>query len=281
MSLRAHIDACNRHDLAGFRPFEIAGARVGWVRHALARRLAERPATFAVTDDRVRLADALTDFQARSAAVAEALAALADSGDLPRPLGEDYPVGTGFLTPPLMRLDRRYVPTLGVTAYGLHVNGYVATGAPLALWVARRARDRAIAPGKLDNLIGGGMALGLTLADNLVKEGAEEAGLDAATAARARPAGVITYTIETPAGLKPDVLFVYDLALPEAFQPRNTDGEVEAFHRWPAAQVVAQVRDGDAFKANVNLVIIDFAIRHGLITPDEPDYIALCYGLRR
>jgi hypothetical protein len=44
---------------------------------------------------------------------------------------------------------------------------------------------------------------------------------------------------------------------------------------------VETVRDTDAFKFNCNLVLIDFFLRHGLITPDDPDHPALCAGLRR
>jgi len=42
------------------------------------------------------------------------------------------------------------------------------------------------------------------------------------------------------------------------------------------------VRSGSDFKFNVNLVIIDFLIRHGYLSPDlEPDYLGLVSGLRR
>jgi hypothetical protein len=41
---------------------------------------------------------------------------------------------------------------------------------------------------------------------------------------------------------------------------------------------VATTRD---FKFNCNLVLIDFFVRHGLIGPDDPDYEAICRGLRR
>ena len=35
------------------------------------------------------------------------------------------------------------------------------------------------------------------------------------------------------------------------------------------------------FKFNCNLVLIDFFVRHGLIGPEDPDYVAICRGLRR
>ena len=100
-------------------------------------------------------------------------------------------------------------------------------------------------------------------------------------AAQALPVSAISYTRETSGGLKPDVLFVYDLALPPDFTPRNTDGEIDGFKLWPVERVLATVREGFAFKYNVHLVLIDFALRHGFISPDEPDYLALCQGLRQ
>jgi hypothetical protein len=39
------------------------------------------------------------------------------------------------------------------------------------------------------------------------------------------------------------------------------------------------VEAGDDFKFNCALVVIDFLIRHGLIAPDHPDYVALVRGL--
>ena len=40
------------------------------------------------------------------------------------------------------------------------------------------------------------------------------------------------------------------------------------------------MRDTDAFKLNCNLTIIDFLVRHGFITPEEPDYLEILAGLR-
>ena len=81
--------------------------------------------------------------------------------------------------------------------------------------------------------------------------------------------------------MKPDVQFCFDLELPEGFTPENTDGEIEDFMLWPLAEVAACVRDTDRFKFNCSLVIIDFLIRHGHLTPEsDPDYVRICRGLR-
>ena len=49
----------------------------------------------------------------------------------------------------------------------------------------------------------------------------------------------------------------------------------------PADAVVERVRGTDDFKFNVNLVILDFAVRHGLIAVDDPEYLDVATGLHR
>lgn len=282
MAFLDHIRACNRHDLSAFRPFDVDGLRVGWIRHALAGALPSVDPAFLVTPERVTLAPELRDFEARSAAMARAALHLAESGAIPGLRDEHYPVLPRWGAEPLMRIDRAAVVHFGIAAYGLHVNGFVRQpDGGVSLWVARRARDRLVSPGKLDNLVAGGQPIGLTLAENLVKEAAEEAGIAADLARRAVPVGAVTYLRESREGMKPDTLFLYDLELDPGFEPRNTDGEVEAFELWPLDRVAASVRDGDDWKFNVNLVVIDFLVRHGWLTPDDPDYLEIVAGLRR
>ena len=105
--------------------------------------------------------------------------------------------------------------------------------------------------------------------------------MSAEAARRAVPAGVVSYLMEHPAGLKPDTLFIYDLEVAEDFVPRNTDGEVEYFMLWTLDEVAQRVQETDDFKFNVNLVIIDFLIRHGYLKPDDAEYPELAIGLRR
>ncbi len=281
MSLLDHIHRCNAHAPARFRPFLIEGRAVGRVRRDFATRLAAFTATFSVHDDAVALAEGLATPEARTAAVREVLARLAEEGAVRPPRGEDYAVVTRFGESPLMRLDRGHVAHFGVRAFGLHVNGIVRAPEGPKLWIGRRAPDKTVAPNKLDNMVAGGQPAGLSLAENLRKEAWEEAAVPAYLAARARPVGAVTYCLESDDGLKPDTLFVYDLELPPEFTPRPNDGEITDFTLMPVAEVMARVRGGDDFKFNVNLVLIDFFLRHGLLDPDaEPDYLDLAQGLR-
>jgi len=281
MSFLDRIAECNAHDLSRFRPFIVAATRVGWVRHALADRLARFGDVLDVTLEAVTLDRALDDFAARSAAIDRIVRALADDGIVTGVREEAYPVKTGFTHPPLLTMERAAIPHFGVRAYGVHMNGYLRRRDGLHMWVARRAFDKPTYPGMLDNMVAGGQPIGLGLLENLVKECEEEAGIPPALARQAIAVGAITYCMEAEDGLKPDVQFCYDLELPDGFTPVNRDGEIAEFHLWPIDRVARVVRDTREFKFNCNLAIIDFLVRHGLIAPDDPDYLDIVQGLRR
>lgn len=281
MSFLRHVIACNAHDATGLVPFVVAGRRVGRLSAALRDRLEAFGDPFGRAGDGIAVTDRLRTPAERTAAVGDALRALVADGTIHKLRRELYPVVTRWGDEPLMGIDRAAVPYFGLPSFGLHVNGFVRRPDGPHLWVGKRAMDRGVAPGKYDNLVAGGQPMGLTLAENLVKEAHEEAGLSPDLARRAVPVGAISYTMGTRRGLRVDTLFCYDLELPDDMVPRNTDGEVERFELWPLDRVAASVRDTDDWKFNVNLVVIDFLIRHGCLTPDDPDYLELCRGLRR
>ena len=179
-----------------------------------------------------------------------------------------------------MLLDRACAPHFGVRAFGQHLNGFVRDGERLKMWIGRRAADRRTYPLHLDNLVAGGLPWGMTLADNLRKECREEADIPPDLADLARPVGAVTYCRDSKRGLKPDLMYCYDLELPSDFVPRCTDGEVESFHLWPVERVMETVAETNEFKLNCNLVIIDFLVRRGYIPPDSPDYLQIIQGLR-
>jgi 8-oxo-dGTP pyrophosphatase MutT (NUDIX family) len=282
MSYLDHIHACNNADLSTFLPWRVGGVQVGWLGAAFAERLCAPGGVFQRRGDAVYLADTLRTPDARSAAVADVLATLRAENGVPRLHGEAYRVVTGWGAPELLVLDRGAASQFGIRCFGVHLNGFVrrADGG-LDLWIAERAHDRMVEPGKLDNLVAGGLPSGLSVRENLVKECAEEAGLLPELTAQAVPVGALSYTMQKAGGVKPDVMFLYDLELADDFVPVNQDGEVHAFRRMAVEEVAEIVRTSDRFKFNCNLVIIDFLIRHGLIDPDSPDYVAIVCGLRR
>jgi 8-oxo-dGTP pyrophosphatase MutT (NUDIX family) len=280
MSLLKHITACNHWNPEDFRPFYVDDRAVGLVRKDFAVRLAAFGDCFRVGDDQVRLAPGLKTPEARTAAVSAAYEKLIAAGAAPAFKHELYPVAERWAGPELLRLDRAAVPLFGVRAYGVHINGFVRDGDNLRLWIGRRGRDRAVAPGKLDNMVGGGQPAGLSLKENIIKECAEEAGLSPAMASQAKPVGAVSYRVAVPEGLRRDVLFCYDLELPPDFVPQNTDGEVEEFLLMEIPEILERLRYSQDFKFNVPLVLADFLIRHGKLTPDEEiDYLAIIKNL--
>jgi len=279
MTFLDRINDCSAPDGEGYLPFRVADLVVGFVTAEFARALVDFPDVFAVSDAGVTLSDRLRGFDDRSAAVAGVLEILMQRGDVPGWRGEYYAVGVSFGAPACFKMERAAVPLFGTIGYGVHLNGVVQTGAGLSMWIARRSLSKPTGPGKLDQIVAGGQPAGLSVFDNLVKECAEEADISADLAAGCVPTGAISYVTERPEGLRRDVLFVYDLMLPENFVPRNTDGEVEDFALMPIEAVIVRVRDTDDFKFNCSLVVIDFLVRHGYIEPDHPDYMDILHGL--
>nr|WP_197974912.1 DUF4743 domain-containing protein [Phaeovibrio sulfidiphilus] len=276
-----HIQACRVRDLSGYSPFFIDGKAVGWIPRPVLPRLRDFSGVFRFFGDHVALDERLSTLEARSRAMEDVVAALHGDGFIRSIRGEMYRVSSGWTAPTLMLLDRGAVTLFGVRAYGVHLNGIVRTGEEFKMWIARRSPDKAVAPGKLDNIVAGGQPAGLSLRDNLIKEAREEAGFTAPLMRHARSAGFVSYRMEVPGGLRCDTLFVYDLEVPDQVTPRCTDGEVQEFMLWPVERVMSTLRETDDFKFNVALVLIDFGIRHGLIDPDrEPDYARLFEGLR-
>lgn len=271
-----HIAACNAMpDEARLLAFHMAGQRVGWLLPEAARVLTFFPQHVHFDQQGVALAARLRSAPARSAALAELGAALVRAGLAARLRGELYDVRAAPGGPVLAHLDRGVVPAFGVRAEGVHVNGLVRRPDGLHLWVGRRARDKALAPGKLDHVVAGGMPAGLGPEETLVKEAAEEAAIPPELAVQARKVATIAYAMQVEDGIRVDLSHCYDLDLPPDFTPYPNDGEVESFTLMPVAEVFALVRDTDDFKFNVNLVLIDLFLREGLIDPRSAEGVRL------
>lgn len=252
-----HIAACNSAVLPGGRlPFFCGSEQIGWVSPTTAQTLQslglQKDQGFGVNTgtELLPLSQTLCD-RGLYASHEEAFDVRNDSGIV------------------LGQVDRGAIPVLGLAAEGVHLNGLVEREDGLFLWVARRSMRKRLDPGKLDHLVAGGMSAGLDPQTTVIKEAQEEAGIPAELAATARAVSRIEYALERPEGLRRDVLHCYDLLLPQSFTPIAEDGEVESFHLLPIQEVVALVRDTDAFKFNVNLVLIDLFIRRGLFAPAE------------
>jgi 8-oxo-dGTP pyrophosphatase MutT (NUDIX family) len=179
----------------------------------------------------------------------------------------------------LARLDRGALSALGVISQGVHMNGRVRRPNGLHLWVGWRSKDKSVAPGKLDNLVAGGIPAGLSPMQTLLKEAAEEASMPPELAARARQVSRVSYRMADGPGIRRDVLHCFDLDLPEDFVPAPADDEVERFELWPAERLLRTVRETSDVKFNVNLVLIDLFLREGLVDPGSEEGKRLRAGL--
>lgn len=280
MSLLRHIRQCNEHDPARFVPFRHGGERLGLIRKANAEALRRFPTAYEVSDSGVRLV-VDSSFEDLSALVEETTEHLVADGLIAKWRNEFFAAAPRWGARAHFKIDRGAVPFFGVPAFGVHLNGYVRDGDRLKLWVGRRSPTKAVAPNKLDNLVAGGIDYKHGLIATLIKESEEEASLPEELVAKAVAVGAVSYRMAVTHGLRDDVLFCYDVELPRDFTPRNNDGELVAFTLEDARDVVRRVRESDDFKFNVNLVVIDFALRHGIIAPEDPEYLDLVTGLHR
>lgn len=281
-----HIAACNPPVEEPFWPWWVDGRAVGWLRPVFAERLTRFPEVFEVDGDSgwqgsVTLSPVLTDFEARSEALRDVVRRLSTDGITPPFMDEPYAVTPAGRESAVCVIDRAAAAFFGLRSFGQHLNGFVRRDDGLHMWIGRRARDRLLFPGALDNMVAGGLPFDRGLEENLVKECAEEAAVPAELAAQAVPVGVVSYNRVAERGFRRDLLYCYDLELPKDFVPRNTDGEVESFALLPLDEVARLVSQTDEFKLNCNLVVIDFLIRHGWLEPSSPDYLPLVMGLRQ
>jgi 8-oxo-dGTP pyrophosphatase MutT (NUDIX family) len=280
MAFADRIRHCNSYDPARVMPLWAGGHRIGWLRRDNAEVLARYGDVFEVGDNGVRLL-VTGDADAISRTVDRVVDALVAERRLPKWRNETFDVAPCWGEKPIFRLDRGAVPFFGVRAYGVHLNGYRRDGAGYSLWIGKRASNKQVAPGKLDNMVAGGIGNGHGAAATLTKEAEEEAGVPGALVAQATAAGALTYRMETKIGIRDDVMFVYDLETPPDFVPINEDGEIAGFELMPLTAILERIRTSADFKFNVNLVILDFAVRHGVLCPEDPEYLDVANGLHR
>lgn len=285
MSLLDRIKELNTFDISHYAPFMLGEVRIGSVRRDRVELLRGYPDVFKVGESEIQLSPALETPEARSAAILPVVRDFQDDRLIRHKRNEFYPVvaveDRKLETPVLFEIERSAVPFFGIRAFGIHVNGYMREDSGYSLWLGRRAESALVHPKKLDNMVAGGLPAGLTPFENMVKEAEEEASLPPAVARTAKPCGFISYCVETPEGLGPATMFVFDLEVPRDFEPENADGEIGYFELLPVHDVLRMVDEGREIKPNSNLVIIDFCYRHGIITPAYPDYGIIESGLHQ
>ncbi|GAB0491097.1 hypothetical protein MMPV_002345 [Pyropia vietnamensis] len=195
---------------------------------------------------------------------------------------ELHPISRFFKTETLFEMERACLPYFGLRGYGVHVNGYVRKNGQLFVWVATRSHAKATYAGLFDQMVAGGLPSGVSLIENVAKEAVEEAGVELGDLDSLTSVGSLSYRYETRKGLSAKSLFIYDVELSPSFVPQNLDGEVEEFNLVPVSTVLESIACNlKAWKPNSAVVMIEFAVRHGVINPtSEPDYLRLSKYLR-
>jgi 8-oxo-dGTP pyrophosphatase MutT (NUDIX family) len=252
-----------RHRRVARVPFAIDGRVVGSVARAHLHALEAWPRWIALRNDGAELKAPPAE---RDAALAEMNAALHAEGLIVAWRDEPFPLLAPDGRAVLATFERAAARFWGTLTLGAHCNGYVAGagGQPQRLWIARRADTKATDPGKHDNLVGGGVPLGQTPLQALVREGFEEAGLAPRQMAGLAAGRVIRLDRDVPEGRQVEHIHVFDLALPDGLVPCNQDGEVAAIEALPIAQALA-LAAGRTMTTDAALVTLDFALRHRLL----------------
>ena len=274
------VQRCHNYQLNQFRPFYVAGYKVGWILPEDLPLFEQSPALFAVESERVELLGEPSSPKERSAQLDVVLRQWRDQGYINGWRDEHYLISDGGGTP-LFSVERSATALLGVLNLGVHLNGFVRRTDGIWLWMARRARNRPRYPGKLDQMVAGGMTAYQSPQQVMKRECQEEAGVPMTLAETLKSVGLVTLCHHNSKGqLRREIIYTYDLELPETFQPCNQDGEVEEFQLMPIAEVMRLVAETDDIKINCNLVVLDFLVRHSILHADQACYAELVEGLR-
>jgi len=256
-------------------PFFCQGRQVGLVLPDVAAQLPHHPTVFTVTGTGAGFHPSLDTPALRTAALERVLLQWRQQQLFPALAGwrgEQYETRLTNSGPVVFSTERAATPLLGLRAYGVHITGWVRhSSLGRCVWLQRRSSTKQTYPGKLDNFVGGGLAAGLGVRETAVKEAWEEAGVPTGMANRIQSAGTVSLLHQSERGIHSSTEFVFDLELPESFQPGNTDGEVESFTLVPASSLLDIVCSDD-FKITSSGVMVDWLVRQGLVTIDtEPE----------
>jgi 8-oxo-dGTP pyrophosphatase MutT (NUDIX family) len=255
------ISAARRFDARAHQPFWIDAQQVGWIRASDVPRLTRWPDVFDIDGAGVTLSARFNTVDLRSAALGAVIGALAADGRIPGWRDETYAIRNAFDAPPLAYIERAASRFFGTMTYAVHLNGVVEYDdrAP-HLWIARRSDTKATDPGMLDNVVAGGIGWGFGIEATIIKECWEEAGIPEEIAARA-VAGRTAHVLQSiPEGTQAEQIFIYDLALPVDFAPRNQDGEVGE-HRLARIDEVARWIEEGALTVDASLATLDCMLR--------------------
>lgn len=196
-------------------------------------------------------------------------------------------VGARYTAP--VYVERFAAALFGITSRGAHLVAYCYYQGEMKIWVPRRSAHLYTYPGMLDTTVAGGVKSGVSPFQTIIEESDEEASLPASLIReKAQCRGVISHMNVTGSDfpgekglVTPDYVYVYDIELPADVIPKPHDDEVNGFTLMTVEELkVALLRE--EFKPDSAAVLVEFLVRHGVITPDnEPDFVEISMRLHR
>lgn len=182
----------------------------------------------------------------------------------------------------LFSMDRAAISLFGFMRYGIHLIAHVrCPTAPhgIKLWVPKRSKFKNAWPGLFDSTVAGGLMTDENPFECVIRESDEEASLpERIVREHAKLAGTVKYIYMTESRpaiddgyIYPECQWVYDLELPDDVIPEPNDGEVESFSLCTVDEVREQLAMG-GWKPNCAVIMLNFFIRMGILTPENEPY---------
>jgi hypothetical protein len=261
-------------DLTPFVRVTLGGRRLGWTKRALAVELPGiDPTLWHFAHDTLDIRAGQRGRADLTAAIDASFFETARRGITPRK--PEYPDGDDWFAvggpDPVFTVRRFFSRFLGVRYDSVFVNGF--DGGDYCLSIRGSGVEQAA--GAYDVLVAGARQHHQTLQQAVIHEGAQEAGIDPAHAARVKHVSTLRLYYHGPYGfLKDEEFNIHDFDFANSFTPRNdATWEVAGFHTLPLSDLLRALETTpEKFKGQIILILVDFLIRHGLITPQYPDF---------
>ncbi|KAJ3271830.1 hypothetical protein HDV01_006342 [Terramyces sp. JEL0728] len=178
----------------------------------------------------------------------------------------------------LFEIERSANTLLGIRGYGCHMNGFVVQGNEIKVWIGKRSLTKQTYPGYLDNIAAGGLTVGFTPLECMIKEAWEEAGITREMCQDLIQTGCISFWRLDEYESEPATNYTFDLQLPHDFVPKQHDDEVDSFQLL-SIDSIKELLVQEKFKPEAALVMIDFLVRKGYLN-DEEGFLELVSRLR-
>ncbi|KAI1770870.1 NUDIX domain-containing protein [Hypoxylon cercidicola] len=186
---------------------------------------------------------------------------------------------------PLDRLQRAVAGLFGITRRNAHMTMYTRTPeGEIKIWLPFRSAHLRTYPGKINSTVVGDIKADESPFECIIHRADLKASIPKCLVRQhAKSCGAITCTCTSDAGsgYETGILYVYDMEADHTVMPKPQNNEVEEFNLWGVQQIKEALFRGE-FKSNCASVMVDFFVRHGIITNEnEPDYLEIVSRLHR